>query len=213
MSKPATLTDTCSATSSPASVAGPTHSPLLDGPQTGLFGQDRAHASRSAWLEAAEENPTDDTCGLSFGDLSQSAILQSSLENKLRHRLEKYGFVPCDLIWSKWLEDSPLPVCALMPLARHTKGCERFGIPTPQAMDAKGYSDALRHKYRKTGHLKHWTHGTALAIHSSSGKSSWPNPAFAEWLMGYPPAWLCALRCAATAMRSCQPLRRSSSLR
>jgi hypothetical protein len=63
-------------------------------------------------------------------------------------------------------------------------------LPTPQAIDAKGSCAKLSHKRWTTFHLKHWVHGTALAIHSSSGRSSWVNPQFAEWLMGFPRMWI-----------------------
>lgn len=133
---------------------------------------------------------------------SKTVYLQSALENKLRQNLGLSGSGSCDLTWTHW--DIPLgpQVCALIPSKRHTKGSDRFGLPTPQAMDAKGYSTALQHKYRKTGHLKHWTHGTALAIHSRSGKSSWPKPEFTEWMMGFPRSWTCARHSAATVMLS-----------
>ena len=65
--------------------------------------------------------------------------------------------------------------------------CSR--LPTPQSIDWKGTSEALSHKFRKTGHLKHWTHGTPLALHSESGRSSWPNPELSEYLVGLPRGW------------------------
>jgi len=77
-----------------------------------------------------------------------------------------------------------------------------FLLPTPQAMDAKGFSLALRHKFRKTGHLKHWVHGTPLAIHSPTGKSSWVKPELTAWLMGFPPRWLSARPCGVSATPS-----------
>lgn len=96
----------------------------------------------------------------------------------------------CSLIWKPSATPAGRLLFQLVPsmLRTHETG---FGLlPTPQCMDAKGYSEALRHKFRKTGHLKHWTHGTALAVHSRTGRSSWPNPMFSEWLMGFPQLWM-----------------------
>lgn len=62
-------------------------------------------------------------------------------------------------------------------------------LPTPQAIDAKGSCAKLSHKRWTTYHLKHWVHGTGLAIHSRTGASSWINPNFAEWMMGFPRRW------------------------
>lgn len=131
---------------------------------------------------------TSGTCGqLGTGSLNSHA-LQSSLESKLRARLT--GSPWCEVIWKPWV--TPWDACLSRPRAQVlTIGGTVYSLlPTPQAMDAKGYSNALRHKYRKTGHLKHWLHRTALAIHSPTGVSSWPNPMFVEWLMGYPRMWI-----------------------
>jgi predicted DNA-binding protein YlxM (UPF0122 family) len=75
------------------------------------------------------------------------------------------------------------------PWVRHTHVSACGSLPTPQAIDWKGSCAKLRHKRHTTYHLKHWTHGTALAIHSATGVSSWPNPVFIEWLMGLPIGW------------------------
>ena len=71
---------------------------------------------------------------------------------------------------------------------RLRSGSECLYLPTPQAIDWKGTSYKCC-KGRTVGHLKHWTHGTALALHSESGESSWPNPELSEWLVGLPNGW------------------------
>lgn len=106
------------------------------------------------------------------------------------------------MTWKRVDTPAQRPLCQLLASVLRTNETESGSLPTPQAMDAKGYSDALRHKFRKTGHLKHWVHGTALAIHSPTGKSSWPEPRFVAWLMGYPATWLSARPFGASATRS-----------
>lgn len=206
---PMTSEDTPSVTSSLGLEDGVTLSVLQDGPTMGQCGPEAARVSPSRLQDEAMGIPTSVTCGQNSADLSQSQSLQSALESKLRARLGKAGLWTCDLIWDYWDLGSGPPVCALIPLVRHTKGSARFGLPTPQAMDAKGYSEALRHKYRRTGHLKHWTHGTALAIHSSTGVSSWPKPELTEWMMGFPPSWTFARRCVPTVTPSSRKSRQS----
>ena len=80
---------------------------------------------------------------------------------------------------------------AYRPLILERRPCEIAcsRLPTPQSIDWKGTSEALSHKFRRTGHLKHWTHGTPLALHSESGRSSWPNPELSEFLVGLPHGW------------------------
>ena len=78
----------------------------------------------------------------------------------------------------------------LPPLVRLTAETGSGLLPTPQATDAKGSCAKLSHKRLTTRHLKHWVHGTALAIHSTTGLSSWVNPNFAEWMMGFPRQWI-----------------------
>jgi hypothetical protein len=60
-------------------------------------------------------------------------------------------------------------------------------LPTPNRMDFKGGCSKMKHK---DSYLKYRLHGTGLAAHSRTGKSSWPNPRFVEWLMGFPIGWL-----------------------
>jgi len=83
-------------------------------------------------------------------------------------------------------------------------------LPTPQAIDAKGSCAKLSHKRWTTFHLKHWVHGTALAIHSSTGASSWINPNFAEWLMGFPRRWTSGHDYTPTATASFRNIPKSS---
>lgn len=185
-----TSADSSKSIISAASGDGLTRSSSRAGRKTKKSGPSPAHASRLAALEKEWEKLTKGTCGRLPETLSATESLQASLESRLRVSLVGHGLAKFGLTWGYWHIGSVPLVCVLMPSKRHTKGCARVGLPTPQSMDRKGYSEALKHKFRRTGHLKHWTHGTALAVHSRTGKSSWPNPSFVEWMMGFPRAWI-----------------------
>lgn len=208
---PPTCSATTSVTSSPESADGVTPCGSPDGLMTSPSGPEAVHASHSASPARDSEPQTPVTCGPNFTASSRSAVLQASLESRLRASLDAYGSPEYALTWKHWDMPSGPPICALLVSERRTSGNVCGGLPTPQCMDAKGYSDALRHKFRKTGHLKHWVHGTPLAIHSKTGKSSWPNPMLAEWMMGYPHAWISGRDYTPTATPSSRKSRRNSS--
>lgn len=185
-----TCADIPNATSSPASADGVTRSDSPAGPTTDLFGQEVVPVSRSASQASSVAAQMSATYGLRGSGSSASAALQQCLASRLQERLDSRGSTMFALTWKAKATPLRRQICQLRASALRTSDRDCGGLPTPQSMDAKGYSDALRHKFRKTGHLKHWLHGTALAIHSSSGKSSWPNPMFVEWMMGFPRLWI-----------------------
>jgi hypothetical protein len=197
-------------TSSPESVDGPSRSEWQDGPMTDLFGREAVPVSRSHAPAKAKAKPTKGTCGQCSATSSRSENLQSRLASRLQARLAGRGSPGFVLTWKEWDMPSGPPICVLQASARRTPDSAYIGLPTPQSMDAKGYSDALRHKFRKTGHLKHWTHGTALAIHSKTGVSSWPNPMLHEWLMGFPRLWISGHDYTPTGTPSCRKSPQSS---
>jgi len=67
---------------------------------------------------------------------SSSAVLQLSLESKLRAALDVNGSPEYALIWSTW--DMPLgpPICRLRASAPHTSGSDCSGWPTPAVTNA-----------------------------------------------------------------------------
>lgn len=180
------------ATSSAGFWDGTSHSSSPDGPSTERSGPEAALVSHSVLPASASEQPTPDTCGPSGSGSSRSASLQRSLESRLRQRLGSNGSTHYLLTWKVLDMPSREPICQLTRKDTPTKDGGYTSLPTPQCVDAKGYSNALRNKFRKTGHLKHWVHGTALAIHSRTGVSSWPKPELTSWMMGFPPCWLYA---------------------
>lgn len=205
-----TSLDTVNVTSSLELEGGVTLCGLLDGPILDPVGLEAVPVSPSPLLDLEEESKTVGTYGLNFIDSSQNATLQQCLESKLRDRLARFDSIKYDLIWKPVAMPSGPPICALLASVPRMSAKGSIGLPTPQAMDAKGYSDALRHKFRKTGHLKHWVHGTALAIHSKTGVSSWPNPMFVEWMMGFPRLWVSGHDYGLLAIPSCPNLGQSS---
>src|SRR5690606_1479281 len=94
---------------------------------------------------------TSGTCGRSSTDSSPSAILQSSLENRLQARLDVNGSPEYALTWKHWDMPSGPPICALRASARRTSG-RGFGLSpkgwtTPQAHDGspRGRGQKARH--------------------------------------------------------------------
>ena len=89
-----------------------------------------------------------DTYGQSSPASSGNANLQSSLESRLRVRMEGYGSPEYALTWKEWDMQSGPPICALRASARRTSGKGYTGWPTPQTFDASndGKPRALRYK-------------------------------------------------------------------
>lgn len=120
-------------TSSPGSADGPTpcDSPaLLKKP-----GPAPAPANPSAWQEVEKARLTNGTFGPLFDGLSKSASLQSSLESRLRERLDVHGSLEYVLTWKH--EAMPLEprISVLRASARPTSGKGSTGWPTPRAIE------------------------------------------------------------------------------
>ncbi len=69
-----------------------------------------------------------DTSGLSGINLSVSAVLQSSLENRLRARMDVNGSQEYVLTWKRWDMLSGAPICALRARGRRTSGSGCSGV-------------------------------------------------------------------------------------
>ena len=133
MSKDQTLPDLPSVTFSVESGDGPSPSNSPVGLQLGLFGPAVSHASPSATPEAAGENPTSGTSGLSSSVSSRSANLQLSLENRLRQDLAVNGSPEFELTWKQWGMESGLPICALRASGHRISDSGSTGWPSPMA--------------------------------------------------------------------------------
>lgn len=188
-----TLFDLEDATSSVESLGGSLHSNSQDSQKTRQFGLEVVHASRTRLQGSAKEIQTKETCGQSGLTSFDGADLNTCLASKCQQLLGTDGSTDCATTWKQRTTPSGRLFWEHIPQDGITQGNDCTGVgrlPTPQCMDAKGYSQKLSGKYRKTGHLKHWVHGTLLAIHSATGVSSWPNPMLCEWLMGFPRLWI-----------------------
>ena len=118
------------------------HSKWQDGRQLDLFGPEVVLANPLAAQENKKLKKTKDICGQSLGDLSPSASLQLSLENKLQANLDENGSQEYVLTWKRWDMLSGPQICALRASVRRTLDKEFFGEqrgwPTPTTRDYKG---------------------------------------------------------------------------
>ena len=149
--RPTTCAALISAISSRASGDGRLPCDWRAGTTLDLFGPAAAHASHSAPPGKVSEKKTRGTSGPSFDASSPSAVLQSSLANKLRRRLDVNGSPEYVLTWKDWPMQSGPPICALRARARPTSGSGCGGWPTPMAgspatenYNAAGNTDASR---------------------------------------------------------------------
>ena len=127
-----TWADIPSVISSLGLVGGPTLLSLRVGPRTALSGLAPAHASRLAQQVSDGEQMTLDIFGPSSPGSLASANLQSSLESRLRARLDVNGSPEYVLTWKRWDMLSGPPICALRARGHRTsdKGCSGWGTPT-----------------------------------------------------------------------------------
>jgi hypothetical protein len=142
-----TLQNTTNATSSRASAAGhwPCGGPGLKAcPESG---QAPVPVSRFRALAKDRDTPTSGTCGPLFTASSPSAVLQRSLENRLRARMDANGSPEFALTWKIWDMPAGEPICALRASGRRTGGKGCIGWPTPQAnKNTKNSRDPKRMK-------------------------------------------------------------------
>ena len=132
------LSDTCSATSSPVLVAGATPCALPDGPTTDLFGRAVAHASPSAPQAPKKVPLMIDTSGLSGSISSASAALESSLVSKLKQRLTTDGSILFNLIWKVKATPAGRQVYRLRASARRISDNDYGSWPTTLTADGRG---------------------------------------------------------------------------
>jgi len=135
-----------SATSSPGSECGAMLSVEPDGQMTFLSGPDHAPASHSQQRDNRRDSMMSDTSGRPGSTLSRSAVLQSSLENRLR--LLSTGSILYRLTWKQRVTPSGRAICALRASAARTSDSDSTlsGWPTPMAADSRGRAGAAKHK-------------------------------------------------------------------
>lgn len=162
-------TDTDAAISSPESADGTTHSALLTGQTTFQFGPGHVPVSHSAPPEKVEVRATSGTSGQSSDDLSKPVDLQSSLENRLRHRLDVDGSPEFVLTWKRWDMTSGPPICVLRASRRLTddRGCS--GWPTATVNDSRNGRNRTAKRLNP-----HSRHHDGLTLVDAADLAPWP---------------------------------------
>lgn len=143
--------DSTSAISSLASPVGPSPYGWLDTDTSRGSGPDRALASPSLPPVNEKEPLMPDTSGPKCAASLNSAALQSSLENRLRARMEGRGAPEYVLTWKHWDMPSGPPICALRASGRRISGKDSTGAgtwPTPNAQEF-GCRDVERTQERR----------------------------------------------------------------
>ena len=162
--------DTSASTSSPGSADGISRS-ISQAGDLDLFGQARAPANPSAPPERARRPMTSATCGLRGFLSSRSADLQSSLESRLRRRLDGAGSILFSLIWSRRATPAGRPYFQLQALEPRTFDTDRTGWPTTTREDARS---SARHGYMIEGNS-----GTTLL--DAARMVAWSTPSARDW--------------------------------
>lgn len=117
-----------------------------DGATTGPSGPDRALANlshRQAKLLGLETSGTSGPASIGSSD---SARLQSSLENRLRASTQTLGSTLYKLTWKPWVTSSGVSRFRLRASVLRTSATDRTGWPTPLAADSRGRAGAAPHK-------------------------------------------------------------------
>ena len=94
--------------------------------------------SRFRALAKDRATPMSGTYGPLFTASSPSAVLQRSLESKLRARMDANGSPEFALTWKTWDMPAGEPICALRASERRTGGNVCIGWRSPQASDGEG---------------------------------------------------------------------------
>lgn len=131
MSTQATCADSRSATSSPGSEFGRSPFGVPAGQTIDLFGPVPVLANLSARQALELGLRTQGTFGQPSPGSSNSASLQSSLENRLRARLSSLGSTLYTLTWKPWNTPSGPSRFRLRASVRRTSATEFTGWPTP----------------------------------------------------------------------------------
>lgn len=137
MSGQATLSDSPSAISSPASASGLSLFEEPDGQMTFLFGPAVAPASLSARQALEVGLRTQGISGQLSPGSSGSESLQSSLESRLQARLSNLGSTLYTLTWKPWITPLGPSRSRLRASARRTSETDFSGWVTPTTRDHK----------------------------------------------------------------------------
>ncbi len=211
MSVQTTYEDSRSAISSLESASGPTPCDKRDGLMINQFGQEVAPASLSARQAKALGLLTSGTYGPPSSSSSKSAVLQLSLESRLRAKTQTLGSTLYTLTWKAWVTPSGVSRSRLRASVRRTSETDCIGWPTPTVTDASNRTHCYSagNKQRPVATLPGACRGlTWNGLSAQTAASGCVNPALSFWLMAIPSIWL---NCAPQATRSTPKLRKSSS--
>ncbi len=137
MFNPTTLPATGSATSSPASVDGPSQHDLLGGPTIEKSGPAARRASRSRSRVKAKPRQTIGICGRTSSDSSVPDGPLSSWESRLRQRLGGIGSTECSLTWKALATPAGRSLSQLVPSTPRIAETDSGLWPTPTTRDHK----------------------------------------------------------------------------
>ncbi len=164
-----TFEDLDSATSSPALADGATRSDSPASPTISASGPAPARASHSRKRVGAKESPTIAISGPTGSASSASAALQSSLENRLRARMESRGCTLYALTWKAQAMPSGPPICRLLASVLRTSDNACSSWPTPTASRGD-------YSYREGNHDEH-----TLKPSGAAKLAAWPTATTRDW--------------------------------
>jgi hypothetical protein len=175
-SSPTISEATPSATSSPASGAGPTPSSSPVG-ATDLFGQALAPANHSLLRGNAGATPTSGTSGRSGSVSSASADLSASLANRLAARLDSAGSTLWRSTWSRKVTPLGRAYWAHTASGRRTSGNGSGSWPSPDGGACNSGSDSTWEQRRAKAKVAHDNgNGFGLTLGQASQLTAWPTP-------------------------------------
>ena len=191
-----------SATSSPASVAGPTRSDSPAGPTADLFGPDQRPVSRSRVPAPRLAGTICATFGLRGFSSSRSAALSSSLANRLKQRLPMAGTTVFAMTWKKKVTPSGRHVCRLQVSARSTSDSGSGWSASWLSHDFVGgtrltrrnrrsarFADGRTARSRERGRHPRQRSRTSTARHATGGRGRTASACWMwrSWRRGRPP--------------------------
>lgn len=184
---------------SQASAAGAPRCASPGGQTIAESGPAPAPVSRFLALESERATPMSGISG-PLGNLSSpSAVLQSSLENRLRARMAGSGSPLYALTWKHWDVPLGLPICALRALGRRISGNGCSGWPTPVADDTNRSLYAFQDY-----HGNRPRSGTTIfSLNVAAQLAGWPSPTANDAIKGGQitprPGMMCLVAMAQTA--------------
>ncbi len=176
MSAPTTWPDMFSAISLQELASGAMLCVWPDGRITERYGREVARASLSPRLAKALGLMTSGIYGLRSSTSSSSAILQSSLESRLRAKTASLGSTLYQLTWKDRAGPSQLPICALRASARRTSASVLSGWPTTTTMDTGNTGDAWVERRARVKAALGNGNGFGLILPMTAQLAGWGTP-------------------------------------